>query len=192
MNVNNTTPVANSISWWVPNAYPISKAILVVRGLTLSIIELGITGVFPATNITAIVSPIALPIPNTTPVIIPDLAAGTITLNIVSVFDAPKANDPSLYALGTALIAVSDTVITVGNIIIANTIITASKLCPLGKLNTSCIVGTIIANPNTPYKTEGIPAKSSTAPDIIFAIFFGAISAMNIDVNSYISMISFN
>ncbi|MDU8022459.1 MAG: hypothetical protein E7J15_01615, partial [Neisseria sp.] len=41
-------------------------------------------------------------------------------------------------------------VITVGNIIIANTIITASKLCPLGKLNTSCIVGipsTIIHTP---------------------------------------------
>ena len=96
MNVNNTTPVANSISWWVPNAYPISNAIFVVSGLTLSINDDGITGEFPATSITAIVSPKALPIPNTTAARIPDLAAGNTTLNIVSILDAPSAKDPSL------------------------------------------------------------------------------------------------
>ena len=96
MNINNTTPVANNISWWVPNAYPISSAILVVSGLTLSIKDDGITGEFPATSITAIVSPKALPIPSTTAAKIPDLAAGNITLNIVSILDAPSASEPSL------------------------------------------------------------------------------------------------
>ena len=134
-------------------------------------------------SITAIVSPIALPIPNTTAAKIPDFAAGNTTLNIVSIFDAPSANDPSLYAFGTALIAVSDTDIIVGNIIIDNTIITASKLCPFGKLNIFCIFGTINANPNIPYNTDGIPANNSTAGDIIFATFFGAISAINTAVN---------
>jgi len=45
---------------------------------------------------------------------IPDFAAGNITLNIVSICEAPKAKDPSLYSLGTALIAVSDTDTIVG------------------------------------------------------------------------------
>ena len=84
-----------------------------------------------------------------------------------------------MYALGTALIAVSDTDIIVGNIIIDKTIITANKLCPLGRLNVFCIAGTINAKPNIPYNTDGIPAKSSTAGDINLATFLGAISAIN-------------
>ena len=135
MKENKTTPVAKSISWWVPKAYPISKAILVVSGLTLSVMLDGIIGLFPATNITAIVSPIALPIPNTTAVKIPDLAAGKITLNMVSICDAPSARDASFYCLGTDFIAVSATEIIVGNIITESTIIIASKLCPLGRFN---------------------------------------------------------
>ena len=122
----------------------------VVSGLTLSRIDVGNAVEFPATSITAIVSPNALPIPRITPASIPDLAAGTVTLNIVSIFDAPNARDPSLYAFGTALIEVSDNEIIVGSIIIANTKITANKLCPLGRFNTFCIAGTIIANPNIP------------------------------------------
>ena len=94
-----------------------------------------------------------------------------------------SAKEPSLYAFGTALIAVSDTDIIVGNIIIDKTIITASKLCPFGKLNIFCILGTITANPNIPYNTDGIPANNSTAGDIIFATFFGATSAINTAVN---------
>ena len=35
---------------------------------------------------------------------------GRTTLNVVSICEAPRANDPSLYDLGTALIAVSETV----------------------------------------------------------------------------------
>jgi len=183
MNTNNTIPVANNISWWVPYAYPTSKAILVVKGLILDIIESGTIGELPATNITAIVSPIALPIPSTTAANIPDFAAGKITLNIVSVWDAPRPKEPSLYALGTDLIAVSDTVTMVGSIIIAKTIITANKLCPLEVLNTFWISGTITTKPNIPYKTEGIPANNSTALEIISANFLGAISTINAAVN---------
>ena len=43
--------------------------------------------------------------------------------------------------------------------------------------------GTINANPNSPYNTEGIPASNSTAGDIIFCTDFGAISAKNTAVN---------
>ena len=150
MNKKSTTPVANNISWCVPAAYPISSAIFVVSGLALSSNDVGIAVELPATKITAIVSPNALPIPSITPANIPDLAAGTVTLNIVSIFDAPSAKDPSLYAFGTALIDVSDKDIIVGSIIIDNTMITAYKLCPLGRLNTVCMAGTITAKPNIP------------------------------------------
>ena len=46
-----------------------------------------------------------------------------------------------------------------------------------------CILGTITANPNIPYNTDGIPANNSTAGDIIFATDFGATSAINTAVN---------
>ena len=47
-----------------------------VNALTGSNIEFGICATFPATIITAKVSPIALPIPNITAVIIPGIAQG--------------------------------------------------------------------------------------------------------------------
>lgn len=72
-------------------AYPISNAILLVSGLTLSKIDLGISTAFPPTNIIAIVSPIALPHPKTIAASIPDFAAGTTTLKVVSIWDAPRA-----------------------------------------------------------------------------------------------------
>ena len=72
------------------HAYPISNAMFVVNGRTLSVRLVGTIKLFPATKITAIVSPIALPIPNTIAVIIPDLAAGTTTLKIVPISEDPK------------------------------------------------------------------------------------------------------
>ena len=55
-------------------------------GLVKKLQKLDGNGIFtapPATILIAIASPNALPIPSTTPVIMPDLAAGRITLNIV-------------------------------------------------------------------------------------------------------------
>ena len=103
-------------------------------------------------------------------------------MNIVSISEAPRANDPSFYDFGTAFIAVCETDIMVGSIIIAKTNITASKLCPFGKFKVDWIFGTINANPNNPYNTEGIPANNSTAGNISFCTGFGAISAKNIAV----------
>ena len=137
---------------------PFPMQYLSSSGRTLSVRLVGMIKLFPATKITAIVSPIALPNPNTIAVIIPDLAAGTTTLKIVPISeDTPSANDPSRYVFGTARIAVSATVTIVGNIMIANTRITANKLCPFAKPKLFCKNGTMIASPNTPYNTDGIP-----------------------------------
>ena len=51
-----------------------------------------------------------------------------------------------------------------------------------GKFKVDWIFGTINANPNNPYNTEGIPANNSTAGNISFCTGFGAISAKNIAV----------
>ena len=56
---------------------------------------LGNSGTLPATIITAIVSPTALPIPKTKLVMMPDFAAGTTTLNIACCGVAPSASAPS-------------------------------------------------------------------------------------------------
>ena len=55
----------------------------------------GILAWFPATIITAIVSPIARPIPRTTAARIPDFAAGSITIKMLLSFVAPSAREPS-------------------------------------------------------------------------------------------------
>ena len=56
----------------------------------------GITGEFPVSIRTAIVSPIALPTPRMIAAEIPEIAAGTTTLTIVSHLVAPIAWDASL------------------------------------------------------------------------------------------------
>ncbi len=55
----------------------------------------GITGEFPVSISTAMVSPIALPMPSMKAAEIPDIAAGTTTLVIDSHFVAPIASDAS-------------------------------------------------------------------------------------------------
>ena len=123
----------------------------------------GIFATLPATIITAIASPIALPIPRTTDVKIPLFAAGTTTLNTVSVLVAPSASDASSYSLGTLLIAVSDTEITDGRIITVSTIIAEKRFAPSGRLNVSLTRGTITIIPTRPYTTDGMPDSKSTA-----------------------------
>ena len=110
----------------------------------------GIFDALPDTIITAIASPIALPVPRTTEANIPLFAAGTTTLKTVSAFVAPRASDHSSYSFGTARIAVSETLITDGRIIIERTIIAEKSVAPSGRLNTSRTVGTIIIIPTRP------------------------------------------
>ena len=126
-------------------------AILAVRVLTGSMILLGIMGELPATNITAIVSPSALPIPSTIPASTPDLAAFSCTLKIYWNLDAPSANAPSLYSLGTARKLTSVIRITVGKIIIERIIITANKLLPAPRPPKNLFKsGTITTAPQNP------------------------------------------
>ena len=71
---------------------------------------------------------------------------------------------------GTAFMAVCETEIMVGSIIIAKTNITASKLCPFGKFKIDWIFGTIKANLNNPYNTDGIPDIIQRPVILFFAL----------------------
>ena len=101
-------------------------------------------------------------------------AAGTDTLKYVSTSVAPRASDASSYSFGTASSAVTDTFIIEGSIIIASTIIAASRLAPSGTLNSFLIPGTSTSMPTRPYTTLGMPASRLTADCITAFSFFGA------------------
>ena len=104
----------------------------------------------PDTIITAIASPIARPTPSTTAAAIPLLAAGTETLNQVSVGVAPSAKDASSYSFGTASKPVIETLMMDGKIMIANTMMAASKLEPSGTWKMFRMPGTRINMPTKP------------------------------------------
>ena len=123
-------------------------------------------GAFPATIITAIASPIALPTPRTTAAAIPLFAAGTDTLKYVSTGVAPSAREASSYSGGTASRAVSDTLIMDGRIMMARTTIAAKRLAPSGMPNAVRMPGTSTIMPTSPYTTDGIPASRLTAVSI--------------------------
>src|SRR5699024_10421131 len=78
-------------------------------------------GVLPAAIDTIIVSPIALDTASTTDAIIPETAAVSTTLNVVSSLVAPRPSDPSLVEFGTALIASSLKLAIIGMIMIPTT-----------------------------------------------------------------------
>ena len=107
-------------------------------------------GTLPDTIITAIASPIARPTPRTTAAAMPLFAAGTETRNHVSSGVAPRARDASSYSPGTASSAVTETLIIDGRIIIASTMIAASRLAPSGTLNIFLIPGTSTSMPTRP------------------------------------------
>lgn len=191
MNTNSTNPMVNSTFLCIPDEYAISLTMAVVKKRT----ELNGIGRFtelPATKLIAIASPIARPTPKTIAVIMPDFAAGSIVLNIVCILDAPSARDADFIWEGTALIADSLILITVGNIIIANTTTADSRLDPPVNWwvfdpenivsSNLYISGVSMYIPSKPYTTEGIPAKSSTAGFTIAASLLGATSAKKIAV----------
>ena len=123
----------------------------------------GILATLPATIITAIASPTARPMPSTTPAAMPLLAAGMLTLNTVSIFEAPSARLASSYSGGTASRAVSLTDMMLGSIITASTRMAARRQVPFFSRNISITAGTRTIMPTRPYTTLGIPASSSTA-----------------------------
>ena len=84
----------------------------------------------PATILMAMASPRALPMPSTTPVRMPDLAAGTVTRRMVCILLAPRAREAARREPGTARMAEALTLMTVGRIMMARTITAASRSAP--------------------------------------------------------------
>ncbi len=127
---------------------------------------------------TAMVSPMARPIPRIIAAVIPDIAEGTTILLMVCHRVAPTARDPSLYSRGTELIASSATLVMVGIAMIPRSIDPASHDSPVGTSKVICnhVVRTI--NPKKPNTTDGIPASSSIAGFIIAFIRGVASSAI--------------
>lgn len=94
-------------------------------------------GLEPAAKDTIIVSPMARDIANTIDAIIPEVAAGIITLKIISSLVDPNPNAPSRILLGTDDIASSLILAIIGMIITPTTKpgLMALKLDILGKID---------------------------------------------------------
>jgi len=133
---------------------------------------------FPVTMSTAIVSPMARPIPRMIAALMPESAAGTITLRTVCQWFAPRARLPSLNSRGTELMASSATLVIVGMAMIARRIEPASQLDPEGWSKAMRIQSVRRIRPKNPYTTEGMPASSSTAGLMTAFVRGPAISAM--------------
>ena len=107
-------------------------------------------GTLPDTIMTAMASPMARPTPSTTAAAMPLFAAGTETLKYVSIGVAPSASDASSYSGGTASSAVTDTLMIDGRIMIASTMMAASRLAPSARWNTLRMPGTSTSIPTRP------------------------------------------
>ena len=92
INANSTRPMVNNTSRCSPAAYPISDTMAVVRKRT-ELKGRGRLTELPDTRLMAMASPMARPVPSTIAVMIPDLAAGSATWNIVCIFVAPSARE---------------------------------------------------------------------------------------------------
>ena len=124
--------------------------VIVLMGENTFVIGLGMMAALPVTIITAMVSPIALPIPRIMAAVIPDRAEGTITLLIVCHLVAPIDREASRYSMGTELIASSDTLIIVGNAIIPRRIEPANQHSPDGLSNDTLNQSVNTINPKNP------------------------------------------
>ncbi len=133
---------------------------------------------FPVTIITAIVSPITLPMPSMTAASIPGRAAYATMRHVVCHFVAPMAIAASRYWRGTAVIASSAIETIVGIAIKASVIAPDNAVRPVGRLNIVLINGPSVIIPIKPITTEGIAARSSTPAFIISLVLRGAISAI--------------
>ena len=119
------------------------------------------TAAFPVTIRTAMVSPIARPMPRMMAAVIPEMAAGTTTRTIVCHFVAPSAREPSRNSRGTAESASSETEMIVGSDMIPSRMEPASTHSPEGTANVTRIHSTSTSRPKNPKTTEGMPARSS-------------------------------
>ena len=142
--------------------------------------DVGIWATFPATIITAILSPINLPIARMILVSIPGLAIGSSTFLIVCHFVAPNASDASLYDCPIASSESQLNVIIVGIIITDKIIEAVIKLNP-SPPNIVLISGVITINPKKPYTTEGILVSVCIAGLIILFVSSPEYCVINIE-----------
>ena len=124
-------------------------------------------------------SPMARPTPSTTAAAMPLLAALAETRKYVSISVAPSARLASSYSGGTARSAVSLTEMMDGNIIMASTMIAASRLSPATRPKPFLMSGTSTIMPTRPYTTDGMPASRSTTTLTAAPILGGATFARN-------------
>ena len=136
--------------------------ILAGIGRTGSKIDPGIMAAPPATISTTMVSPIALDIPRITAVDIPEIAAGVMTLQMVSQWVAPRAREASFSSLGTLKIASSEMLHIVGMDIKASISEALKRFNPVAIPRIFCRNGATMTIPKKPITTEGKAAKSST------------------------------
>ncbi len=94
---------------------------------------------------------------------IPEEAAGRLTLRTVCHLVAPRAREPSLNSLGTALRASSHIVVRAGMNMIPRRIDAARIDLPVSMSKLRSRKATRIKTPRKPYTIEGTPAKSSMA-----------------------------
>lgn len=113
------------------------------------------TAALPVTMSTAIVSPMARPIPSTTPDVIPEIEDGITTLYMVCHCVDPSARLASRMERGQLLIASSATVMIVGKAMIANMMLPANPDSPTGRSNVFCNSGTMTASPKIRKRPRG-------------------------------------
>ena len=112
-----------------------------LTGLNILLRGFGNIGFDPVTNKIAMVSPMALPIPNIIAVVIPEEALGKTTLEIVCHLFAPMPREASRYEIGTDSNASSETLTIVGNALIARIKDPENQESPIGRLNKLIING---------------------------------------------------
>ncbi|KAF5037333.1 hypothetical protein DSECCO2_565740 [anaerobic digester metagenome] len=110
----------------------------------------GMIAALPVTIRTAMVSPMARPMPRMIAAVIPENAAGTTTCRIVCHRVAPRASDPSRNSRGTLLIASSETEMIVGRAMIPSRIEPASIDSPDGASNVTRSHSTRTTRPKNP------------------------------------------
>ncbi len=123
----------------------------------------GMIAAFPVTMRTAMVSPMARPMPRMIAAVIPESAPGTMTRAMVCQCVAPTANDPSRNSRGTVAIASSEMLMMVGSAMMPSSMDPASHDSPEGTSNVTRIQFVRTIRPKNPSTTEGIPARSSVA-----------------------------
>ena len=119
VSTNSTRPAANRADVWIPVDSPNSFAITAASVYPWANRWLPIFGALPITSTTAIVSPIARPIPSIAPPVIPGREYGRTARRIISHRVAPSASAPSLSADGTVAMTSREIADTIGTIMIA-------------------------------------------------------------------------